>query len=356
MPGGTFGPAAAAAAASSSAAGPIKLSITVGAAGGSGAADEIANLKSQVQQLEERLEREAQSWAEQRAELLRVIKDKDEALWQMMNGEVTIVGGPAPVKKEKKKEKLAATDAADASAKPKADAAKPKAAGKAAGKAKAAGSTPAKKAKAGGGAAASGWQHGSSGDAVEVEKNLPQAEEVAAATPAGIADPGGSSIDAEGGSSSIAMAPEQKSAVTQSSFVSSPEADSGGFDDESGSVGDGSFSKAPMLKGFRPRPGWVPQLEIRLAMVKSPKGKKAQHGVGGGGAGKGGGGGNAAAKKASDAAAKKAEQEAKKKIQQMGGVNGFGPKAGAGNKPKGAAGGGAKLAAGGAKKGAPVKV
>ena len=108
------------------------------------------------------------------------------------------------------------------------------------------------------------------------------------------------------------MAPGGSSAVTQSSFVSSPEADSGGFDDESGSVGDGSFSKAPMLKGFRPRPGWVPQLEIRLAMVKSPKGKKAQHGVGGGGAGKAGGGGNAAAKKASDAA-KKAEREAKKR-------------------------------------------
>ena len=77
-------------------------------------------------------------------------------------------------------------------------------------------------------------------------------------------------------------------------------------------------------KGFRPKPGWVPSLEIRLAMVKSPRKAKPK-----------GGPGMAKAASQANGLNKQAAQQQKKAIAQMGGVNGFAPKAG--GKPAGGA-------------------
>ena len=104
--------------------------------------------------------------------------------------------------------------------------------------------------------------------------------------------------------------------------------------------------KSP-LKGFRPKPEWVPTLEIRLAMVKSPRKPK--------------GGLNkqpSMAKQPSiNQAMAKQQADAKKAVAKMGGNNAFAPKpgaAGAAGKPKAAA---KPKAAGGAKaNAAPVKV
>ena len=95
-------------------------------------------------------------------------------------------------------------------------------------------------------------------------------------------------------------------------------------------------AKSP-LKGFRPKPEWVPSLEIRLAMVRSPRKQKAA-------------GAKVPTQRWPNAApnnamAKQVADQNKKLVQQMGGVNGFAPKAG-GAKPKA----GAKAAAGGVAK------
>ena len=61
---------------------PVKLNLIVGPAYDTQA--ELANLRAQIRALEQRVSREAQTWAEQRAELLKEITAKDQALWAMM--------------------------------------------------------------------------------------------------------------------------------------------------------------------------------------------------------------------------------------------------------------------------------
>ena len=61
---------------------PVKLTLNVRA--GEDTSAELAALRSQIRALEQRVSREAQTWAEQRAELLKEITAKDEAIWAMM--------------------------------------------------------------------------------------------------------------------------------------------------------------------------------------------------------------------------------------------------------------------------------
>ena len=93
---------------------PVSLTVTVAAP--SAVAEENAQLRSQIRLLEQRVTREAQSWAEQRAALVKEretlrqqVDEKDAQIWKLMNGEVTLTGAAGKAVAKRK----AAKDAGD---------------------------------------------------------------------------------------------------------------------------------------------------------------------------------------------------------------------------------------------------
>ena len=340
---------------------PVSLQLVVRPA--SSVSAEMDGLRAQLRQLEERLTREAQTWAQQRQEMSRQLADKDATIAKLMNGEKIAGGGAAAEKPKPKKRaatspgpgaKKAGTAAAAAGGKAKAKAApgvKPPAKPKPSSAAASAASSPTK--SVGGATAASAVE----ASAAEADASASSGDVVLDMSADASAADGSSSVDAPEvsatdaapiGSSSLEVEvaadadapPALVTAATQSSgsppsgsaAAAGGGAAAGGAADAS-FVGDGESFSTPQKsppKGFRPRPQWVPSLEIRLAMVKSPRKAKPLY----------------AAPKPSGlkppgptAAATKLQAQNKKLVQQMGGVNGFAPKPGAkaGAKPAGGA-------------------
>ena len=330
---------------------PVKLTLNVAA--GPDTSAELSALRAQIRALEQRVSREAQTWAEQRAELLREITAKDEALWAMMQerqlGVASSAAAGAPGGKgsaaagtgsalPKPKKKAAASPAKKATAvaggtaaagaagtaaggkaggvaaKAGAAAAKPGAAAGAGIKKKAAGATATKGTKgkavsaaakksavgAAAGAAAAASAAGSAGvgvaaaNAAEASTEGPPLADISDGAAPGystleleesVADAGNNagSADAAAAGSSSSLEPVADTAT--------PTAGEPGAEAKEGAPAQPA--KSP-LKGFRPKPNWVPTLEIRLAMVKSPRKKKPAAG----GAAAAAGGTKPAAKKA----------------------------------------------------------
>ena len=81
-----------------------------------GVSEEMAEMRAQIRQLEQRLSREAQTWAEQRAALLKELTFKDQTIWNMMNGAAEVGEADEEVKPTAKPKKKPASPAGKKSA------------------------------------------------------------------------------------------------------------------------------------------------------------------------------------------------------------------------------------------------
>lgn len=320
---------------------------------------ENERLWNENRMLEQRVSREAQKWAEQRAALVKERAELQAQIAELMNG------ADASNQQEKKRK---VTKEVDDSSKP----AQPKKGAAAAAAAPAKGGTKVEKAEKAGGAKAKGdgagkgkaKTKGSSVDeagpsdapagggggagpseAADVAKAIAaakQAEVMAAAMTAVAAAEKEreaareaavkeaaareAAIAAGGYSSESDLSPMDAMVSAASAILgavfgapAAGAASSSASDVEEGDeVAD--LPRKPLI-GHRPRPEWVPALvDFRRAMVRSPRRKKQPMAPG-----------EAAAKgkqqAIQEAAAVKAQAlQAKKLVQQMGGVNGFAPK------------------------------
>ena len=85
------------------------VTLTIAIAPPSVMGDENARLRTEIHRLEQRVTREAQTWAEQRAQLVKEreelraqVEEKDAAIWRLMNGEVTLTGPPGQLAAKRK--------------------------------------------------------------------------------------------------------------------------------------------------------------------------------------------------------------------------------------------------------------
>ncbi len=92
--------------------------------------------------------------------------------------------------------------------------------------------------------------------------------------------PGSSEPVGDGSGTSSIAAAAGSSADSGDLAVTATTATPTATEGEGAAGASASPAKSP-LKGFRIKPEWVPTLEIRLAMVKSPRKKKAAAPVGG---------------------------------------------------------------------------
>jgi hypothetical protein len=365
---------------------PVKLSLTISPP--SVVSDENLRLRSEIQHLEQRVSREAQTWAEQRAALVREreelrkeLAEKEAAIWKLMNGEVTLTGGPGQLAAKRKATAGTAAAAAAAPAKKapagaspskaKAGAAKPgpKAAAKATKPTgtKPAGKSPPNKGKAASKAAEAGAA-GSSSQATAAALAAQKQAEVAAAAAQAVIDAEAAAAKAKASRAAAeaaaakaqATVPDGTAPSAMVAMVSAASAMLGGIlgapapapvegaaAEADAEPAEEVYVKPPKL-GFRPRPAWMPQLaDFRRAMVRSPRRKKGAVGAPPGANGKKPPGMSIPKPQQQNQA-----QQAKKLVAQMGGVNGFAPKPGA--KPPGAAAGAAKPVNGAKKPGVKV--